>query len=49
MAIAADYYRRLDQEDVEKAIERLMKKRSSSTSEFNPKDPDLKTFAQSLK
>ncbi|MDP1608749.1 MAG: hypothetical protein Q8L98_05500 [Chlamydiales bacterium] len=49
MAIAADYYRRLDQEDVEKAIERLMKKRSSSTYQFNPKDPDLKTFAQSLK
>lgn len=50
MEIAADYYRRLDQDDIEMAIERIMKKRSSKPpSLFNPQDPDLKAFAQSLK
>ena len=49
LEIAADYYRRLDQDDVEMAIERLMKKRSLKTFTFDPRDPDLKVFAQSLK
>ncbi len=49
LEIAADYYRRLDQDDVEMAIERLMKKRSLNTFAFDPRDPDLKVFAQSLK
>lgn len=49
MAIAADYYRRLDQEDVEKAIERLMEKRSAKSLNFNRQDPDVQAFARSLK
>ncbi|HAB99878.1 MAG TPA: hypothetical protein DCE71_08660, partial [Parachlamydiales bacterium] len=48
LEIAADYYRMLDQDDVEMAIERLMKKRSLKTFTFDPRDPDLKVFAQSL-
>ena len=44
LEIAADYYRRLDQDDVEMAIERLMKKRSLKTIPFDPLDPDLKVF-----
>jgi hypothetical protein len=49
MKIAADYYRRLDQDEVEMAIERLMKKRSLKAFAFDPRDPDLKAFALSLK
>lgn len=49
LEIAADYYRRLDQDEVEMAIEQLMKKRSLKTFTFDPRDPDLKVFAQSLK
>lgn len=49
MKVAADYYRRLDQDEVEIAIERLMKKRSSKNFTFDPEDPDLKAFARSLK
>jgi hypothetical protein len=49
MKIAADYYCRLDQDEVETAIERLMKKRSFKTFAFDPRDPDLKAFALSLK
>lgn len=49
MEIAADYYRRLDQEDVEQAIERLMKSRSARAPAFHSEDPDLKIFAKSLK
>lgn len=49
MEIAADYYRRLDQDEIEMAIERLMKKRSTKTFAFDPSDPDLKAFARSLK
>ena len=49
MKMAADYYRRLDQDEVEIAIERLMKKRSVKNFTFDPRDPDLKAFARSLK
>lgn len=49
MEVAADYYRRLDKDEVEAAIERIMKKRQNKPTSFDPKDPDLRTFAESLK
>ena len=49
MEVTADYYRRLDKDEVESAIERIMKRRKSSKSIFSVKDPDLKKFAESLK
>jgi hypothetical protein len=49
MEIAADYYRRLDKDEVETAIERLMKKRKNSHVQFSVNDPDLRSFAESLK
>ena len=49
MEITADYYRRRDKDDVESAIERIMKKRqANSSSVFSLADPDLRTFAKSL-
>ncbi len=49
MAIAASYYRRLDQDEVEKSIERLMEKRSKGSHPFNPQDPDVQAFARALR
>ncbi|MBS0624575.1 MAG: hypothetical protein JSS32_00820 [Verrucomicrobia bacterium] len=49
MEITADYYRRLDKDEIEAAIERLMKKRDKKTTALDPKDPDLRIFAEALK
>jgi len=43
LELTADYFRRLDQDEKEKQILTLKKKRSKS-QEFNPKDPDLHKF-----
>ncbi|HSX27118.1 MAG TPA: hypothetical protein VLE89_08965 [Chlamydiales bacterium] len=42
MAAIADYYRRLDQDALEQAIQKLMEKRKEPYGKLDPKDPDLK-------
>lgn len=46
MEIAADYYRRLDQDEIEQAIQKLMQKRKSATGPLHPSDLVLKSFGQ---
>ena len=48
MEIAADYFHRLDQDSVEAAIQKLLKKRKSAEGPINPSDPDVKTLQQLL-
>ncbi len=44
--LAADYYRRLDQDEQEQAILKLKAKRSTTAAELNPSDPDLRKFEE---
>lgn len=41
MTLVADYYRRLDEEVLEQAVQKLLKQRKELRSAFDPKDPDL--------
>jgi hypothetical protein len=47
--LVSDYYRLLDQDAPEQAIEKLMQKRKSRSDALNPQDPDLKAFAALIK
>lgn len=51
MEIVADYYRRLDQEDLESAIEKIMIRRQgkTKTSRFDKEDPDLLILRKLMK
>jgi hypothetical protein len=46
MEIAADYYRRLDQDEREEAILKLKTKRENAAPELNLTDPDLRKFEE---
>jgi hypothetical protein len=50
MEIVADFYRRLDQEDIEKSIQKIMKLRltKKSIEKIDLKDPDIKKFKLTL-
>jgi len=50
MKIVADYYRRLDQDDIEKAIQKIMSIRQSKkpSNKINLEDPDIKKFKLTL-
>ena len=50
MKVVADYYRRLDQDDIEKAIQKIMSIRQGKKSieKINLKDPDIKKFKLTL-
>lgn len=48
LAVAADYYRRLDDSISEEAIETLLKKRKWSSSPLQSNDPDLKRAKELL-
>ncbi len=46
MEITSDYYRRLDLEEIEKSIQKIMQRRTRQnlTDELNPEDPDMREF-----
>ncbi len=48
MSIVADYYRRLDEDTLEQAIQKLMQKRKESHRKLDSKDPDLKILSDLL-
>ncbi len=50
MKIVADYYRRLDQDDMEKSIQRIMNLRQNRKpiEKINSEDPDIKKFKLTL-
>jgi len=50
MKIVADYYRRLDQDDIEKSIQRIMNLRQDKepAEKINLEDPDIKKFKLNL-
>jgi len=50
MKIVADYYRRLDQDDIEKSIQRIMNLRQNKKpiEKINLDDPDIKKFKLTL-
>ena len=48
LAIVSDYYRLLDLDDLDEAVQRLMKKRKPLSEALDPSDPDLQTFVQMI-
>lgn len=44
LELAVEFYRRLDQEDKEHKLQKILLKRLDQNSSFNPKDPDFKAF-----
>ncbi len=46
METVADYYRRLDEDKLEQAIQKLLKGRKKASGKLNPSDPDLKKLRE---
>ena len=46
LSLVSEYYRLLDLDDLEQAVQKLMQSRKAPSEAIDPEDPDLKAFAQ---
>jgi hypothetical protein len=48
LTIVSDFYRLLDLDELEQAVQKFMKQRKSPSEALDPADPDLRAFAQMI-